>query len=164
MRHRKRSKKPLIITLVSIVVILVLCVVFFFPLNNMIRNATGNDTASDKVVKSELVKKVKSKKTGDPSKDKKIDRAASVLGKKKMSQIMSAASDQNQAANLIENSSSLSKAQSQTAAQEIFSNDAYSGLRSAISSGNWYQAYQQYQKLSSNGQLNQLQQDINQQK
>lgn len=162
MRHRKRSKKPLIITIVAILVILVLCVVFFFPLNNFIRNATGNDTASDKVVKSELVKKVKSRKTGDPAKDKKIDRAASVLGKKKMSQIMSAADDQTKAATLIESSSSLSKEQSQKAAQEIFANDSYTAIRQAISSGNWYQAYQQYQKLSGNGQLNQLQQDINQ--
>jgi len=162
MRHSKKNKKPLIITLISIVVILVLCVAFFFPLNNFLRNATGNDTASDKVVKSELVKKVKSKKTGDPAKDEKIDRAASVLGKKKMSQIMSAADDQDQAASLIESSSSLSKNQSQKAAQEIFTNDNYDGLRAAIGKGNWYQAYQQYQKLSEDGQLNQLQQEINQ--
>jgi len=162
MRHRRNNRKPLIITLVSIVVILVLCVVFFFPLNNVLRNTTGNDTASDKVVKSELVKKVKSKKTGDPTRDKKIDRAATVLNKKKMSQIMAAANNQSQAANLIESSSSLTKDQSQKAAQEIFTNDSYTGLRDAISNGNWYQAYQQYQKLSNNGQLNQLQQDINQ--
>jgi len=162
MRHRRKNRKPLIITLVSIVVILILCVVFFFPLNNVLRNTTGNDTASDKVVKSELVKKVKSRKTGDPAKDKKIDRAATVLNKKKMSQIMAAANDQSKAANMIESSSSLTKDQSQKAAQEIFTNDSYSGLRDAISSGNWYQAYQQYQKLSNNGQLNQLQQDINQ--
>lgn len=160
MRHTKRSKKPLIITLVTIVIILVLGVVFFFPLNNAIRNVTGNDTASDKVVKSELVKKVKSKKNGDPAKDKKIDRAASILGKKKMSQLMSAANDQDKAANFIADSSSLSKEQSQKAAQEIFSDDSYSGLRKAISDGNWYQAYQQYQKLSNDGQLTQLQQDI----
>lgn len=162
MRHSKKNKKPLIITLLSIVVILVLCVVFFFPLNNTIRNVTGNDTASDKVVKSELVKKVKSKKNGDPTRDKKIDRAASALSDKKMSQIMSAADNQQKAANLIADSSSLSKEQSQKAAQEIFSNDKYSGLRSAISDGNWYQAYQQYQKLSNDGELNQLQQDISQ--
>lgn len=163
MRHTKKSKKPLIITIiVAVLAVLVLCVVFFFPLNNALRNATGNDTASDKVVKSELVKKVKSRKTGDPATDKKIDRAASVIGKKKMSQIMSAANNQKQAANLIENSSSLSKTQSQKAAQEIFTNDSYSGLRSAISNGNWYQAYQQYQKLSNDGEINQLRQDINQ--
>jgi len=162
MRHSKKNRKPLVITIVSILVILVLCVVFFFPLNNVLRNATGKDTASDKVVKSELVKKVKSKKTGDASKDAKIDRAAKVLDKKQMSQIMAAANNQEKAANLIESSSSLTKDQSQKAAQEIFTNDSYSGLRNAISSGNWYQAYQQYQKLSNNGQLNQLQQDINQ--
>jgi hypothetical protein len=137
-------------------------VVFFFPLNNVLRNVTGNDTASDKVVKSELVKKVKARKTGDPTKDEKIDRAASVIGKKKMSQIMSAANNQKQAANLIESSSSLSKQQSQKAAQEIFTNDSYTGLRNAISSGNWYQAYEQYQKLSNNGEIDQLRQDINQ--
>lgn len=123
---------------------------------------TGNDTASDKVVKSELVKKVKSRKTGDPATDKKIDRAASVIGKKKMSQIMSAANNQKQAATLIQNSSSLSKSQSQKAAQEIFTNDSYAGMRKAISDGNWYQAYQQYQKLSNNGEIDQLRQDINQ--
>lgn len=162
MRHRKTNRKPLIISIVSIVVILILCVVFFFPLNNAWRNLTGKDTASDKVVKSELVKKVKSKKTGDPTKDEKIDRAASVLGKKKMSQIMSAAKDQNKAASLIQDSSSLNQEQSEKAAQEIFSNSEYSGLRNAISDGNWYEAYQQYQKLNSNGDLTQLQQDINQ--
>lgn len=162
MRHRKKSKKPLIIVLVSIVVILVLCVVFFFPLNNAIRNITGNDTASDKVVKSELVKKVKSKKNGDPKRDEKIDRAASILDKKKMSEIMSAANDQEKAADLIEDSSSLSKEQSQKAAQEIFSNNDYSGLRKAVSDGDWYQVYQQYQKLSNNGDLGQLQQNISQ--
>lgn len=161
MRHRKGNKKPFVITIVAILVVLILCVVFFFPLNNALRNMTGNDTASDKVVKSELVKKVKSRKTGDPTKDKKIDRAASVLDKKKMSQIMSAASDQNKAATLIQDSSSLTKEQSQKAAQEIFNDDSYSDLRSAISNGNWYQAYQQYQKLSESGQLSQLQQDIN---
>lgn len=161
MRHRRKNRKPLIVTLISIVVILILCVVFFFPLNNMIRNATGQDTVSDKAVKSELVKKVKSKKTGDPTKDKKIDRAASVLGKKKMSQIMSAAKDQQQTATLIQDSSSLTPAQSQKAAQEIFSNDECNGLRTAISDGNWYQAYQQYQKLSESGAISQLQEDIN---
>lgn len=162
MRHSKKNRKPLIITIITILVVLVLCVVFFFPLNNVLRNVTGNDTASDKVVKSELVKKVKARKTGDPAKDEKIDRAASVIGKKKMSQIMSAANNQKQAANLIESSSSLSKQQSQKAAQEIFTNDSYTGLRNAISSGNWYQAYEQYQKLSNNGEIDQLRQDINQ--
>lgn len=162
MRHRKKNRKPLILIVVSVLVILVLCIVFFFPLNNVLRNVTGNDTASDKVVKSELVKKVKSKKTGDSAKDEKIDRAASVLGKKKMSQIISAASSQQKTADLIQDSSSLSKEQSQKAAQGIFTNDSYSGLRNAVSDGNWYQAYQQYQKLSNNGQLNQLRQDISQ--
>lgn len=161
MRHRKTSKKPLFLTIGGIVVILALCIVFFFPLNNIVRDLTGNDTASDKVVKSELVKKVKSKKTGDSTKDKKIDQAASILGKKKMSQLISAANSQTKTANLIEDSSDLSAAQSQRAAQEIFSNKSYDGLRQAIAAGNWYQAYQQYQKLSNSGQLNQLQTDIN---
>jgi len=161
MRHRRKSRKPLVITLISILVILALCVVFFFPLNNALRNITGNDTASDKVVKSELVKKVKSKKTGDPTKDEKIDRAASVLDKKKMSEIMASAKNQQKAATMIESSSSLSKEQSQKAAQEVFTNSDYNSLRSAISNGNWYQAYQQYQKLSDNGDITQLQQTIN---
>lgn len=162
MRHRRSNKKPLVITLIAIVVILILGVVFFFPLNNTIRNITGNDTASDKVVKSELVKKVKSKKNGNPKRDEKIDRAASILGKKKMSEIMSAANDQKKTAALIEDSSSLSKEQSQKAAQEIFSNSDYTPLRKAVSDGNWYQAYQQYQKLSDDGALNQLQKAIGQ--
>jgi len=79
-----------------------------------------------------------------------------------MSEIMAAAKSQKKTASLIEDSSSLTRAQSQKAAQEIFSNDEYSGLRKAINDGNWYQAYQQYQKLSNNGELNQLQQDLNQ--
>lgn len=163
MRHQKKTKKPLVLTIIiSLLVLIVLCVIFFFPLNNMLRNATGNDTPSDKAVKSELVKRVKARKTGDSKKDEKIDRAASVLGKKKMSEIMSAADSQDKTATLIEDSSALTKEQSQKAAQEIFSNNEYSGLRTAINNGNWYQAYQQYQKLSNNGELNQLQQDINQ--
>lgn len=163
MRHQKKNKKSLILIIImSLLILVALCVVFFFPLNNMLRSATGNDTPSDKVVKSELVKKVKARKTGDVKKDEKIDRAASVLGKKKMSEIISAANSENKTATLIEDSSSLSKEQSQKAAQEMFSNDEYSGLRTAISNGNWYQAYQQYQKLSDNGELNQLRQDINQ--
>ncbi|MQS76967.1 hypothetical protein [Companilactobacillus halodurans] len=160
MRHRRRNRKPLVITLVSVLILIILGVVFFFPLNNLLRNTTGNDTASDKVVKSELVKKVKAKKTGDPKKDKKIDKAASILGKKKMSEIMSAANSQSKTQKLIEDSSSLSNEQAQIVAQEVFSNSDYTPLRNAISKGNWYQAYQQYQKLSDNGQLTQLQQDI----
>jgi len=73
MRHRKKSKKPLILTIIcAIVVLLILCVVFIFPLNNMLRSVTGNDTPGDKAVKSELVKRVKSKKTGDSTKDKRL--------------------------------------------------------------------------------------------
>lgn len=79
-----------------------------------------------------------------------------------MSEIISAAKSENKTANLISDSSSLSKTQSQKAAQVIFSNSEYDGLRNAISDGNWYQAYQQYQKLSDDGALNQLQKAIGQ--
>lgn len=162
MRNRKNKKRLILSVSLTVVALIVLGIIFFFPLNNFLRSATGNDTPSDKVVKSELVKKVKSKKTGDPKNDEKIDRAASILDKKKMSEIISAAKSENKTANLISDSSSLSKTQSQKAAQVIFSNSEYDGLRNAISDGNWYQAYQQYQKLSNDGALNQLQKAIGQ--
>lgn len=163
MRHsKKRRGIPVGLIIVSVVVILVLCAVFFFPLNNALRNVTGNDTASDKVVKSELVKKVKSKKTGDSKKDAEVSQAATILGKKRMSQLMDAAKNQQKAADLIHDTSSLSQAKSEDAAKEIFSNSDYNGIRNAISNGNWYQAYSQYQKLSNNGELTELQQELGQ--
>ncbi|WP_334333677.1 MULTISPECIES: hypothetical protein [unclassified Companilactobacillus] len=162
MRNRKNKKRLILTISLVVVALIVLGIIFFFPLNNFLRSATGNDTPSDKVVKSELVKKVKSKKTGDSKTDKKIDRAASFLGKKKMSEIIAASKSEDKTANLIADSSSLTETQSKKAAQEIFSNSEYDGLRNAISDGNWYQAYQQYQKLSNDGALNQLQKTIGQ--
>ena len=111
MRNRKNKKRLILSVSLTVVALIVLGIIFFFPLNNFLRSVTGNDTPSDKVVKSELVKKVKSKKTGDPKNDEKINRAASILGKKKMSEIISAAKSENKTANLISDSSSLSKTQ-----------------------------------------------------
>lgn len=161
-KAKKSKKKAILLSLLTVIVIIVLCVVFFFPINNTIRNATGQDTPSDKLVKDELVKKIKSKGETDPKNAKKIDKYADKLNKTKMSTIMKAANNQEEAAQLIEQSSDLSKSASEKAAKEIFTNDKYQGIRSALSNGDWVQTYQQYQKLSNDGSISQLKQSINQ--
>ena len=164
MRHRRARRKKKIIwsIILGIVLLLVLAVVFFFPLNNTVRNITGNDTPTDQVVKSQLVKRVEAEKNGDASHDKKITEAAQALEATKMSTVMSAADNQKQAAQLIQDSSSLSKTQSQQTAKELFTNDKYATLRSDIASGDWYSAYNEYKKLSDDGAITALKNNLNQ--
>ncbi|WP_125770710.1 hypothetical protein [Companilactobacillus furfuricola] len=162
--HRKprNKKKSIFYVILGIVVVLVLGVIFFFPINNAIRSATGNDTPSDKLVKNELAKKIEAKKTGDPNADKKIDQSAKKLKGIKMSEIMQAAKDQQSAAKLIQRSSSLSPQASQKAAQELFNDPKFNGIRESLSTGDWVKTYQEYQDLSKDGSINQLQQDLGQ--
>lgn len=162
--HRKprSKKKSLFYVILGIVVVLALCVIFFFPINNALRNATGNDTPSDNLVKNELAKKIEAKKTGDPEADKKIDQSAKKLKGIKMSEIMQAAKNQQSAAKLIEKSSSLSPQASQKAAQEVFSDPKFNGIRESLSTGDWVKTYQEYQDLSKDGSIGQLQQDLGQ--
>lgn len=74
------------------------------------------------------------------------------------SKIKTAAGNENQAAQLIQSQSGMSQVQSQKVAQELFTNSQYTSLRNDLSSGNWIGAYQQYQTLSNNGAISQLEQ------
>jgi hypothetical protein len=159
---KKNKKHPVLYSILGIVVLIILGIVFFVPINNGIRSATGNDTPTDKVIKDQLVKKVKAGKTGSPEEDAKIDKSAAALDKTKMSKIMAAANDKAQAAKLIQESSNLSQPASEKAADEIFSNSKFDSIRSAMSDGDWYKVYSQYQDLSGNGTLSQLKQSVGQ--
>lgn len=145
-------------TLLGIVIALVLALVFFVPLNNVIRNATGHDTPTDALVKDEIIKKVRTEKTGNKDQDKRADEYVSRLKGTKMSAIMKAATDEEKAAVMIHNSSNLSMKASQKAAEELFNNTKYNQLRKSVSKGDWLQTYQQYKKLSNDGSLTQLRQ------
>lgn len=162
--HRvKTSKKKIFgFSILGIVVVLILGVIFFVPINNGIRSATGNDTPTDKLIKDELVKKVKSKKTGDPKHDENVDKYAGKLKGTKMSTIMKAANNEEEAAELIHQSSSLSESASKKAAKALFSDEKYDGIRKSMSEGNWVETYSQYQKLNSDGSISQLRQTIGQ--
>ncbi|WP_125764996.1 hypothetical protein [Companilactobacillus hulinensis] len=159
--HKKSHKKAIWITLITIIVLIILGVVFFFPLNNAMRSVSGgNDTPSDKVVKNELVKKVSSTKNGDAEHDKKVEKAAAALKATKMSDIIKSANSEPDAAKLLQQNSSLSSSESKAAAKTIFSDSKYDGLRQAVSDGNWYSAYNQYKTLSSDGSLTNLKNSI----
>ncbi|AKP67737.1 hypothetical protein [Companilactobacillus ginsenosidimutans] len=159
---KKSKKKPVLFTILGIVLILVLGVVFFVPLNNATRSATGSDTPTDRLIKHELVKKVKSNKTGDPDQDAKVDKYADKLQETKMSEIMAAANNQAKAAKLIQSTSNLSKPAADKAAQEIFTNNKFNSIRSSMSQGDWVQTYLQYRTLSKDGTLSALKQNVNQ--
>ena len=160
--HRQKSskKKPILFTLLGIVIVIVLCLVFFVPLNNGLRSATGQDTPTDKIIKSELAKKITANKTGNAQHDAAVEQAANKLQDTKMSTIMKSANNEQDAAKLIQQTSTLSPAQSQKAAHEIFTNDKFTPLRNAMGSGNWVQTYQQYRQLSGNGSLTELKQAV----
>lgn len=159
--HKKSHKKAIWLTLATLLVLIVLGVVFFFPLNNTFRSISGgNDTASDKLVKNELIKKVDSTKNGDLAHDKRVDKAAADLKKTKMSDIIDAANNQDKAATMLRQNSSLTSDQANAAAKKIFSDSKYDGLRQAVNSGNWYSAYNQYKTLSNDGSLTELKNSI----
>ncbi|WP_334329519.1 hypothetical protein [Companilactobacillus sp. HBUAS59699] len=159
--HKKSHKKTIWITLITVLVLIILGIIFFFPLNNTIRNISGgNDTASDNMVKNELIKKVDSTKNGDLAHDKRVDKAAATLKKTKMADIIAAANDQKKAATMLQQNSSLTTSQANAAAKKIFSDSKYDGLRQAVNSGNWYSAYKQYKTLSNNGSLTELRNSI----
>lgn len=161
-RPRKRRWPKIIGGLLGLLVVLIICGVVFFPqLNNTMRSTTGEDTPADKIVKNELVKKIDSSKTGDSQTDAALNKAASTLQKTKMSTIMKAAKNENDASALLAKTTDLSTSEAQAATSVVFSNAAYTKLRTAIANGNWVAAYKQYQTLSSNGNLSQLESEIN---
>ncbi|WP_125566576.1 hypothetical protein [Companilactobacillus insicii] len=159
--HKKSHKKAIWITLITILVLIVLGIIFFFPLNNTVRNISGgNDTPSDKLVKNELIKKVASTKNGDLKHDQRVDKATDTLKKTKMSDIIQSANDRSKAIKLLQQNTSLTGSQSKTAVNKMFSDSKYDGLRQSVAKGNWYSAYNQYKTLSSDGSLTELKNSI----
>lgn len=78
------------------------------------------------------------------------------------SKVKTAASDQQQAAQLIQSETGITSEKAQKAASELFNNSEFTDIRNDLSSGNWLSAYVQYQKLSNSGALKQLEQSVNQ--
>ncbi|WP_054664988.1 hypothetical protein [Lacticaseibacillus camelliae] len=148
-KARKRRWPRVIAILLGLIVVLgVLVVVFFTPLNNTYRNVTGNDTPADSAVKSQLVKQIETHKTGDPTTDAALDKAASTLDNTKMSTIVQAAGNQDKFASLVQATTGVPAAQANTAAAAVFSSSELAPLREAVAQGNYVKAYQEYQALS----------------
>ena len=101
-KHRHRGLKIFSIV-AGLIVLMAVCGIFFFPqINNTIRNVTGNDTPADSAVKARIVSGITAQKTGNPATDAVLQRAADTIKETKMSTIMKAAQDQDQAATLLQ--------------------------------------------------------------
>lgn len=160
-RVKKRRPKVLAWLLIGMITVIVLVVVFFTPLNNAMRSATGNDTPADNAVKNELVKRINANKTGDPTTDANIDTAVKKLKQTKMATIMKAANNQQQMTKLLDSDTGMSQAQAKTATQIIFKNGQYTDLRQAVAQGKWVAAYKAYRQLSNSGALTYLENSVN---
>ncbi|WP_065911796.1 hypothetical protein [Secundilactobacillus paracollinoides] len=161
-KSRKRRCPVVVTIIIAILLIIIICgALFFTQINNAMRSATGKDTPADTVVKNELVKKIEASKTGNAQTDAAIDKAATTLKQTKMSTIMKAAKNQNQASALLDKTTDLTAAQSKAATTVVFHNAAYSKLRTAIADGNWVAAYNQYKTLSTNGNFSTLEGELN---
>ncbi|WP_125702757.1 hypothetical protein [Lacticaseibacillus daqingensis] len=161
-KKKKRWPKVLAAVLIGLVVAGGLCVVFFPQLNNTVRNATGNDTAADTVVKNELVKQIEARKTGDATVDAKLDAAATTLKNTKMSRIVAAAGDQAQMTSLLKTTTGASTNQATAAANLLFANDALQPVREAVAAGDWVKAYQAYKSLNGTEAFTEFKADLGQ--
>ncbi|HAJ53980.1 MAG TPA: hypothetical protein DCL56_04710, partial [Lactobacillus sp.] len=112
---RHRGLKIFAIVAGVLVLLIVACVFFFPQINNTIRNVTGNDTPADAAVKSRLVSEITAQKTGNATTDAALQRAADTLKETKMSTIMKAAQDQDQAAVLLQKATGANQAQAKLA-------------------------------------------------
>lgn len=145
---------------IGVVTVLFLIVIFFTPLNNAMRSATGQDTPADKIVKQQIINKIEAAKTGDPVTDAKINRAVQQLKTTKMSTIMKAADNQSQMGKLLGSETSLSQKQAKSASKIIFQSGQYTSLRQAVADGKWVKAYQDYNKLSKSGAITALKNNV----
>lgn len=145
--HKRRWPRVLGILFGLIVILGILLVVFFTPLNNAYRSATGNDTPADSAVKNELVKQIDANKTGNPTVDGVLDQAATTLKNTKMSTIVAAAGNQSKFARLLQSTTGIPAAQANTAAGTVFATSALTPLREAIAAGDYVKAYQAYRNL-----------------
>lgn len=150
-KHAHRGLKIFSI-IMGVLILLIIAGVFFFPqLNNTVRNVTGNDTPVDSAVKARLVSGITAQKTGDATTDAAIQRAADTLKATKMSTIMAAAKDQDQAASLLQKASGVNHSQAEMAAAALFQESSVTPIRQAIASGDYYQAYQDAKTLQQQG-------------
>lgn len=150
-KHAHRGLKIFSI-IMGVLILLIIAGVFFFPqLNNTVRNVTGNDTPVDSAVKARLVSGITAQKTGDTTTDAAIQRAADTLKATKMSTIMAAAKDQDQAASLLQKASGVNHSQAEMAAAALFQESSVTPIRQAIASGDYYQAYQDAKTLQQQG-------------
>lgn len=180
-KHAMKSKKKKVFSSsIGLLVLFLMASAFAAPLTNSKSETTHNDVVSKKVAKK-TAKQLNKKSTKKSSKvtiekpatnnneaQKPATQAASSnsgsylskISSISPSKIKSAAEDESQAAQLIQTETGMSSAKSQQAATELFSNSKYTDLRNDITSGNWFGAYAQYQKLSNDGSLEQLQDSL----
>lgn len=148
-RKKRRWPKIFGFTLLGVVILGILAVVFSVQLNNGLRSATGKDTPVDTAVKSQLVKGIEAKKTGDASHDALIDKAAETIQQTPMKTITEAAGNQQKAAELVSQTTGVPEASAQVVTQAIFNDSKFDGVRKAMANGDWVQVYQQGKTLSS---------------
>lgn len=149
-RHQTKKKKwPKVLGIIAglLVLLVVLGIVFFTPLNNTYRSVTGNDTPADSAVKNELVKRIEAQKTGNTATDNLLDRAANTVNSTKMSTIIAAANDEQKMATLLQDTTGVSSATAEVAARTLFNTDSLTPLREAVAQGNYVKAYQAYEDL-----------------
>lgn len=176
MKDAKYKKKKVFSSSLGLLMIFLLGSAFVAPLNNSKSETTKhNDVVSSKIAKK-TARTIKSIKEGQNKDDKdgksvevekpvvqaanQADSSDDTLTKIKNlspSKIKTAASSESKAAEMIQSQTNLSASQSQKAASELFSDSKFSNLRSDINSGNWIGAYAQYQKLSHDGSIKELQ-------
>ncbi|MFT8412279.1 MAG: hypothetical protein ABF743_10330 [Schleiferilactobacillus perolens] len=160
-KKKRRWVKILIGFLIVLVVAIGLVIAFPFQANNGLRTIMGGrDTPVDNAAKGQIIKKLDDTKNGDAVHDQIIDQAVSHLQNTSMQQVMSAANSSGAAAKLIQDNTGLSATQAQTVSKFVFEHPEFTSLRTAVANGNWLQAYQEYQNLSSDGNINQLKSDI----
>lgn len=156
-KHRHRGLKIFSIV-AGLIVLMAVCGIFFFPqINNTIRNVTGNDTPADSAVKARIVSGITAQKTGNPATDAVLQRAADTIKETKMSTIMKAAQDQDQAATLLQKATGVNQDQAKLAATVLFKEQSVTPIRQAIASGDYYQAYQDAKSLQQQGDTSSLQ-------
>lgn len=177
---KKNKKRKVFSSSLGLVTIFLLGSAFVAPLNNSKSETTKhNDVVSSKVAKrtAKTIKSIKNDKNKDSKKDDKevkvekpvvqstaksddSDDTLSKIRSLSPSKIKTAASNESKAAEMIQSQTGLSTAQSQKAASELFSDSKFSSLRNDINKGNWIGAYAQYQKLSHDGSIKQLQDSL----
>ena len=158
-------KKKVITSALGLVALVALGSAFSAPVNSIGQTTSKSDVLTTKQAKKSLAKTTSNKSAQTASTQSASTQAASsnsfdimsIMSNVSMSQVKAAAVNQTKAASLIQSNSSLTAAQSQKIAKELFTNSKYNTLRTALASGNLLSAYSAYTKLSNDGTIAQLQ-------